>query len=410
MDEELEKPAVDLAVKQRGGKWTWLGLAFLLFGLGLYLGRYVVPASELKQLGELQYVTVDQQGERQLIFPTFWEAWDGLHNNFIGDLEDKKLYYAAVAGMVAGAGDPYTVFSPPAETKQFEETIEGAFGGVGVEIGVKNEAVTVIAPLADSPAEKAGVREGDVILAIDDKQITPETSLDEVVRQIRGENGKPVKLTVYREGLNAPEEINIVRDKIEIESVKLKVEEEIAIITITNFNSDTAKRFNNAARDAVQANAKGVIVDLRNNPGGFLQGAVDMASRFIDKGLVVVSEKGQINKEYKANGNEILKNLPVAVLVNGGSASASEILAGALLDHLRAPIVGVKTFGKGSVQEFMKLSDGSSLRVTVAKWFTPNGRSIADEGIAPTVEVAQNRETEADEQLDRAKEELRKLM
>ncbi len=409
-EEELAREAVTIHDDRPRDRWLRASALLLLFSFGLFIGRYVVPAGELGELSKLNFVTVDQQGDRQLIFPTFWEAWDSLHKNFIGDLSDKKLFYAAVGGMVAGAGDPYTVFSPPDETKQFEQTIEGSFGGVGVEIGVKDGAVTVVAPVAGSPAERAGVREGDIIGAVDGKPLTADTTVDEVVRQIRGENGQPVKLTVLRKGASEPQDITIVRDTIEIESVKLKVKDGVGVINITNFNSDTSTRFNNAAREAIQAKVKGIIVDLRNNPGGFLQGAVDIASRFLDKGLVVVSEKGKMNKEYKASGNPILRGIPVVVLVNGGSASASEILAGALLDNLKSPVIGVKTFGKGSVQEFMKLNDGSSLRVTVAKWFTPSGRSIAEQGIEPTVVVEQNRETEADEQLDRAMEELRKMM
>lgn len=385
-----------------------LAAVILIFGLGLFLGRYVVPAGELRY-SPLKFVAVDE-GKRRLIFPTFWEAWDKLHANFINGLEDEKLFYGAVAGMVRAADDPYTVFSPPAETKQFEETIQGSFSGVGIEIGLRNNLVTVIAPLAGSPAERAGIREGDIIIAVDDDKLDTETSLDEVVRKIRGEQGQSVRLTVAREGESEPIDITIVRDTISIESVRLELTDGLAHLVITNFNGDTAKQFASASRRLKDAQARGIILDMRSNPGGFLDAAVDITSQFVAKGTLVVSEKGKANKEYPAEGGAALAGLPVVVLVNGGSASASEIVAGALHDQLNAPIVGQKTFGKGSVQEFLKLSDGSSLRVTVAKWYTPSGRSINEEGIEPTIVAEQNRETTEDEQLQRAREELLKLI
>lgn len=394
--------------KPKRRKYPFLIGALLVLGFGVFIGRYLIPAGELKEYGALQFVSVDQ-GQRQLIFPTFWEAWDKLHANFIGDIDDTKLYYGAVAGMIRSAGDPYTVFAPPADTKQFEETIEGSFGGVGIEIGVKNGAVVVISPLDGSPAKAAGILEGDIILGVDKKPLSADTTLDEVVQSIRGANGQPVELTVLHEGASQPEDIHVTRDTIAIESVKLNMIDQVAHIHIKNFNGDTAKRFNDIARQIKEEQVKGIILDVRGNPGGFLQSAVDIASRFIPKGQLVVAEKGHKNKDYKAAGNANLSGLPTVILVNGGSASASEILAGALNDQLSIPVIGTQTFGKGSVQEFIKLSDGSSLRVTIAKWYTPKGRSINEEGITPTIEVELDRASEADEQLNRAVEEINKL-
>jgi len=406
----LEEPlSIEPTDPPRRKKLPIFFLTILLFGAGLFIGRYIIPAGELKQYDNLQFLTVEQ-GERRLIFPTFWEAWDKLHANFIGELVDEKLFYGAVAGMVRSAGDPYTVFQPPADTKQFEETIEGSFGGVGIEIGVQNGAVTVISPLDGSPAKQAGIEAGDIIMAVDEEVITQDMTIDQVVQQIRGLNGETVKLTIFREGVSQPEDITIVRDTIEIASVKLSMLDNIAHITITNFNADTAKKFNDIARQAKEQGAAGMIVDVRNNPGGFLQASVDIASRFLDKDTLVVSEQGNKNKDYKATGNTLLKDMPAVVLVNAGSASASEILAGALHDQLGTPIVGTQTFGKGSVQEFIKLSDGSSLRVTIAKWYTPNGRSINEEGIEPTIVVKSNRDTEEDEQLNQALTEIKTLL
>lgn len=392
-----------------GSKLSRSIIALLIFLIGLFIGRYLLPAGELKQYDSLQFQTVEQ-GKRQLIFPTFWEAWDTLHDNFIGDLDEKDLFYGAVAGMVRSAGDPYTVFSPPADTKQFEETIEGSFSGVGIEIGMDNRAVTVIAPIDGSPAQKAGILQGDIIVAVDEEGITQDMTIDDVVQRIRGKKGESVKLTVFHKDGTKPEDIDITRGTIEIVSVKLEMIEGVAHITINSFNGDTAKKFNDIAHQVQNSEAKGIILDLRNNPGGFLQSSVDIASRFLDKDLLVVSERGNNNKEYKASGSTVLKDIPVVILVNGGSASASEILAGALNDQLGSLIIGDKTFGKGSVQEFIKLSDESSLRVTVAKWYTPNGRSIDEEGIEPTIEISQDRETKQDEQLIKALEEIQNLI
>ncbi|MFH1354279.1 MAG: S41 family peptidase [bacterium] len=380
----------------------------LIFSVGLFIGRYLLPAGEFKY-SALQFVTAED-GERQLVFPTFWEAWDKLHANFINELVDEDLYYGSVAGMVKAAGDPYTVFAPPPETRQFEENISGSFFGVGIEIGIRGDAVTVIAPLSGSPAEVAGILKEDIIVAVDKDSITPDTSIDEVVQKIRGPQGEPVVLTVLHKGASKTEDITVIRDNIKIESVKASIENDIAYIAITNFNEDTANRFDQVARQAASAKVRGIIIDVRGNPGGFLNTAVDITSRFLPKEAVVVTEQGKENKEYKAKGNALLQGIPTVVLVDGGSASASEILAGALQDTLSIPIIGTQTFGKGSVQEFMKLSDNSSMRVTVAKWYTPNGRSISDEGITPTIVVEQDRETKEDEQLLRAREELAKLI
>lgn len=389
-------------------RWTAVVLLFLA---GLFVGRYLLPAGQAIT-GPLQFVSIED-GERKLIFPSFWESWDVLHEKFIGELDEETLFYGAVAGMVRAAGDPYTAFAGPEETKQFEETIGGSFSGIGVEIGLRNGVITVIAPLEGSPADQAGILPEDIIVAVNGEGITPETSLDEVVRRIRGPRGEKVTLTVVHTGERATTDIEITRDTIEIESVLLSFDNGIAHLEITNFNSDTAKRFTEAAHEVVRSGARGLILDMRSNPGGFLQAAVEISSQFLEPGTLIVSERGKnedTTKDYTAKGQPLLRNIPLVVLVDRGSASASEIVAGALQDQLQAPVIGQQTFGKGSVQEFLKLNDGSSLRVTVAKWFTPANRSINEEGIAPTVAVEDDRETEADEQLGRAREELKNLL
>lgn len=400
-------PAAPAPKKRR---WPKAIAAVILFGGGLFIGRYVVPAREFSQT-PLQFVAV-KEGERQLVFPTFWAAWDILHNDFIGKdtIQDKSLFYGAVKGLVSAAGDPYTVFADPQTTKQFEENIEGSFSGIGVEIGIRDDIVTVIAPLTGSPAETAGLRTGDAVLAIDGKPIDAEETLDDIVNRIRGPKGSAVKLTVLHKGESAPAEISITRDTIHIESVKMEIKDNIAHMRITNFNGDTADKFIEAANEAARANVKGIIVDVRNNPGGFLESSVKIASVFLDRNTVVVSEKGDQDKEYHTKDQPILKGIPLVVLINGGSASASEILAGALKDQLKVPLIGEKSYGKGSVQEFKKLDDGSSIRVTVAKWFTPSGHSINEAGLEPDITVEDNRDNPADEQLDRARQELQTLM
>ena len=386
-----------------------VALMLVLF-VGFFAGRYVFPAVEFADR-PLQFVSVEE-GERQLVFPSFWEAWDILHANYIDvdQLTDESLFYGAVRGMVAATGDPYTAFAEPAATKQFEENLGGSFSGVGIEIGVRGGVVTVIAPLNGSPAEAAGVLAGDSVVAIDGEFITTDFSLDEVVQRIRGKRGTEVVLTVVHPEASQTTDITIVRDTIEIESVELSIEDGVAHVVVSSFNGDTADRFTKVAREIKRSDAQGIIIDLRGNPGGFLQAAVDIASRFLDRGTVVVSERGREGRDFEAGGSTILENIPTVVLVDGGSASASEILAGALHDQLGTPIVGTTTFGKGSVQEFIKLDDGSSIRVTTARWFTPNGRNIDQDGIEPTIVIEQDLETEADEQLERARQELTNIL
>lgn len=403
---------MELELPPKPSAWARLSKAaavLLLFLAGLFVGRYVVPAGEFSTQ-PLQFVAV-KEGERELVFPTFWEAWDVLHNDFINKdkIEDKSLFYGAVSGLVNAAGDPYTVFSDPQTTKQFEENIEGSFSGIGIEIGMREGSITVIAPLEGSPAETAGVRSGDTVLAIDDKPIDSEETLDDVVNRIRGPKGSAVKLTVLHKDENAPAEVSIIRDTIHIESVKVETKDGVAHLRISSFNGDTAAQVKQAMSEAARAQIKGVIIDVRNNPGGFLESAVEIASVFLDPNTIVVSERGDQNKEYRSKGQPILKNVPVVALMNGGSASASEILAGALRDQRHALLIGEKSYGKGSVQEFKKLDDGSSLRVTVAKWFTPAGHSIDEAGLEPDVAVEDNRDTLGDEQLDRAAKELQTL-
>lgn len=380
-------------------------VAILLVAIGVFFGRYIIPASD----GQNQPFSIIALGERRnLVFPTFWEAWDVLHERYLDAIDDKNLLYGAVAGMVRAAGDPYTVFSDPDDAKQFEETLSGQFSGVGIEIGLKKGLVMVIAPLEGSPAKQAGIREGDIVVGVDDVLITQDMTLDEIVRKIRGPRGSTVILKVFRAGDESTRDVSIVRDTIVVESVRFEMHDSVTRISITSFNGDTKEQFTSAARELRKIDPAGIVIDVRNNPGGYLQSAVDIASFFLDPGTLVVEERGKSSKEYRTRGNGVFRDIPLVVLINGGSASASEILAGALQDQRTVPIVGTKSFGKGSVQELVTLSDRSSMRVTVAKWFTPHGRSITDQGIEPTEVIEDDDNTEDDEQLQRALEIIAK--
>lgn len=373
--------------------------AILLLLIGALFGRYSVP---------IQTVPDNLTGEEAFTASPFWETWDQLHKNFIGTLEDKKLSYGAIEGMVRASGDAYTAFSDPETTKQFKDTLKGSFSGIGAEMGVKNGLVVVIAPLEGSPAQKAGVKPGDIIVAVDKKNITEDMSLDEVVRLIRGPKGQTVELKVFHKDADSTTDISIVRDDIAVQSVKSEIKDGILHVSVLNFNGDTSQKFLQAAKEAIKQQVRGVVIDVRNNPGGYLDSAVDISSEFMGSGLPIVIERGKSETTHRSSGTGILQGLPVVVLINGSSASASEIVAGALQDNLDAKVIGTKSFGKGSVQEVIDLSDGSSLRVTIAKWFTPKGRSINEHGIEPNIVVEDNEETPEDEQLLRALEEVKK--
>lgn len=376
----------------------FLSVILLLF-IGVIIGRASVPIKTLPD---------DLTGEQAFTASPFWETWNELHTKFIGTLDDKNLSYGAIEGMVRASGDAYTAFSDPESTKQLKDTLKGSFSGIGAEMGVKNGLVVVIAPLPDSPAQKAGVKAGDVVVSVDKKNITQDMSLDEVVQMIRGPKGQKVELKVIHKDAQESTDISIVRDDIEVQSIKSEIKDGILHVSILSFNGDTSVKFLQAARDAKRQNITGVIVDVRNNPGGYLDTAVDISSQFMGPGLPIVIERGKQEVTHRSSGTGIFKGLSVVVLVNGSSASASEIVAGALQDNLDAKVIGTKSFGKGSVQEVIDLSDGSSLRVTIAKWFTPKGRSINEQGIEPSIVIENKENTTEDEQLLRAFDEVKK--
>jgi carboxyl-terminal processing protease len=313
------------------------------------------------------------------------QAWDSLQKNYVDKtmLDPVKMAQGAIRGMVAAVGDPYTEYFSPQSFESTMVDLTGLYQGIGAYIGKKDQQIVIIAPMPGSPAEEAGLKSGDMILKIDG-QSTSQMNTDEASQKIRGPAGTKVLLSMYREGDKEPFEVSLVRREIRVDSVKSEMRGQLAYIRIQQFILPTTGDFKNALVDAYKSGAKGIILDLRNNPGGLLSEAVDVSSQFLTRGIAVkIVDKDGIETIQKVKPGGIAKDLPVIVLVNGGSASASEIVAGALQDSSRAKLAGEKTFGKASVQNFVKLDDGSAIKITVAHYYTPNGTLISGTGLTP---------------------------
>lgn len=351
-------------------------------------------------------------------FSLFWNLWERIHTQYLEQpIVDTKLFYGALEGMVAGLGDPYSVFMDPDTAKKFDNELQGNFEGIGAEIGLKDNNLTIIAPLSGTPSEKAGLKPGDKILAID-KVDTTGMSVDYAVTLIRGPRGTKVNLFILSQGEQESRNVEITRARIEVPLVRGELKDlpgskgKVAYIQLVHFASDTDKIFRSTLADLMAKGPKGLILDLRNNPGGYLDQAIAISSHWIARGVVVKEQLIPPDfKEYMSIGGGELAGMPTVILVNQGSASASEIVTGALQDSKLATIVGEQTFGKGSVQNLEELPDGSAVKLTVAKWFTPQGRSIDKNGIKPDIEVKFSKadlEKNLDPQLDRALELLNK--
>ena len=357
---------------------------------------------------------------KEFNFGLFWETWDNLHTKYVdkSKLNDENLLYGAISGMVKGANDPYTVFFPPQESKSFKQDVGGSFGGIGAEIGKRNGFLVIIAPLEDTPAKRVGLQAGDKILKING-EVTDDLTVEKAVSKIRGEVGTKVILTILRgnDGTKS-KDITIERAIIKIPITKLEAlkDNKIAHLSFYSFTSTAPFEFQQAsAKILATTGYKGIILDLRNNPGGFLEVAVDIAGWFLNTGdLVAVEDFGNDKKtEFRASGLGALKNYPIVILVNQGTASAAEILAGALRDNRNIKLIGEKTFGKGSVQELVNLKGESSLKVTVAKWLTPKKHSISESGLEPDYKVTPTEDDISkgqDPQLDKAVEVLEKML
>jgi carboxyl-terminal processing protease len=385
--------------------FVFSGILFILvvFSFGFFTGKSRVICSVCKP--------------EDVDFSLFWETWNVLKENFFEPqrFDTQKMIEGAISGMVKSLGDPYTIFFNPKDTKDFFEEAKGTFEGIGIEIDKKKDDLLVISPLEGTPAEKAGLRAGDKILKISDKE-TIDLTLEEAVQLIRGPKGTEVTLTISREGWEKLKEFKIIRTVIKAPSLKWELKDgDIAYLKLYQFFDRTADDFRSTAIEILNSPAKKIILDLRNNPGGYLEVAQEVASWFLKNGDVVVIEDlgpGKEKNEYKAEGNEKFLDYPIVVLINQGSASASEILAGALRDNRNALLIGEKSFGKGSVQELKELRGGSSLKVTIANWLTPKGQLITDKGLEPDIGVEMTEkdyEEDKDPQLEKAIEVIKNL-
>lgn len=424
LEQEIkEEPNINLEDNRKlFKKYLHFFLIILLVVGSFYLGvaRGQGNSQGNKGVSLLQAVLKNESPSNQedVDFSLFWKVWDLIKEKHVDrqKLDAQKMVYGAISGMLKATSDPYSSFFNPEESKAFSEDIGGSFEGIGAELGIKEGILTVIAPLDNSPAEKAGLRAGDKILSIDGKP-SSDLTIDEAVSLIHGKKGTNVTLTVVSEGAEEARDITITRDTIEVKTVKLEFKDSsIAYLKISKFGENTDKEFNDAASQIISQNSKGIIIDLRNDPGGLLDQAVTVASRMIPKGKVVVMEEDSSGKRDKlyTQGGDKLSSIPTVVLINEGSASASEILAGALKNDQNITLIGKKSFGKGSVQQLMDLPGGSSVKITVAKWLTPNGDYIMEKGINPDIEVDltiddynNNRDPQLDKAIEAIKEKIK---
>lgn len=369
----------------------------LILMMGFLLGMLVSLCSGVLAQKETA-PTVKAEDLQTLPFDelrTFTEIFGRIKQDYVEQVSDKKLLEDAIRGMLSGL-DPHSAYLASEEYKELQEGTTGQFGGLGIEVGMENGFVKVVSPIDDTPAQRAGIKAGDLIIRLDDKPVKGMTLAD-AVKIMRGEPGSQIVLTVVREGADAPLKFELTRDIIKVKSVKNKLlEKGYGYLRISSFQSGTGQGLLDAMDELKKENEgplKGLVLDLRNNPGGVLNAAVDVSDAFIDSGLIVYTEGRIKNSEmrFNASADDVLKGAPMVVLINGGSASASEIVAGALQDHKRAVIMGEKSFGKGSVQTILPTSNGAAVKLTTARYFTPSGRSIQAEGIQPDVPLSRVR-------------------
>ena len=375
------------------------------FAAGIGVCLYLAPAN--------RYPGGDIPQEYQDRFAIFWEAWDIIEREFYHPQKEpdpQEMIYGAVGGMIASMGDRHTTFVEPAQTSIWEEDLQGSFEGIGANVSMVDGRLVITCPLAGSPAEKAGLQANDVVLEVDGVKIE-NLDLLEAISLIRGPKGTIVHLKISREGQSEPFEVAIKREKIDLPTVESEMlDGGIGYLRLTEFNARATSLMRDTLKQLLDQEARGMVLDLRSNPGGYLQTAVEIGSQFIDEGIILIERgKNGVEREYRARKGGVATQIPLVVLVDGRTASASEIVAGAIQDHGRGVLVGQPTYGKGSVQESHHLSDGSSLRVTTARWYTPNDREIDEQGLTPDIVVEFTPEDVAegrDPQLDRAREYL----
>ena len=347
-------------------------------------------------------------------FGIFWEAWGRIENNFLGPLPtEQQMTYGAVRGAISELGDPYTVFVEPLARDFERDSYRGNFGGIGAVLERREDGLIYLSPIPGNPAEAAGILEGDILLSVDGQEILAEMTTQDVVDMIRGEQGTEVKLNIIHVGETEPVEIAVIRDVILLPSVMFRILEEspdIGYLRLSRFSGESAGEVADALAFFEGENIEKIIFDLRQNGGGLLGAAIDVSDHFLDSGTIVYQvSHGEDENEFSATADAIAGDVELVILVDGGSASASEIAAGALQDHGRATLIGMNTFGKGSVQNVYDLSDGSSVHVTSARWFTPNRTPIDEHGLVPDILIEITAEAQADgrdEILERAVEYL----
>lgn len=357
--------------------------------------------------------------DSQIDFDLFWQTWSELENRFVDKkkLDNGEMYYGAIKGMVSSLEDPYTFFLTPEENQQSKDDLGGKFEGIGAELGMEAEQIIIVAPLKNSPAQAAGLRAGDIILEVDGAK-TINWTLQKAVSKIRGKRGTEVVLGIYRPETEEELDIKIIRDTIKVDSVELEYEDEVAILRLNRFGDNTNDQWDKAVSEISgkyqDGEIKAMVLDLRDNPGGYLAGSIYIAGEFLPRGSEVVTQQSTDGNDevYKVDRDGKLLEIPLATLINKGSASASEIVSGALQHYKRTKIIGEQSFGKGSVQEAIDLEDGAGLHVTVAKWILPNGKWINSTGIKPDITVkneipqGSTLTRELDAQLDRAIQEV----
>lgn len=400
-------------------------IALLTFIIGWQMGNrgFQFGISDFRP--QVSFSNEAPADKKNIDFKLFWQVWDLVSSEYVDSkaVDPQKMFYGAIQGMVAALGDPYTVFLPPTEQKSISEEINGAFEGVGIQLGYdKEKRLAVIAPVKDTPADKAGIQPGDLIVKIGGKDANG-ISLPEAVNLIRGPKGSTIALEIYHEGDPKTRTVDLKRDTIVVKSVEFSEKaspknKKVAVIKLTRFGERTFEEWSKSVSDTLAAGPDAVILDLRNNPGGLLDGAVYIGSEFIKSGDIVLQEnaKGQ-RTPYKVNREGKLLNLPLIVMINKGSASASEIVAGAIQDTKRGKLLGETSFGKGTVQESQDLPEKTGIHITTAKWLTPLGRWIHQKGLEPDIKVEltedqikeQIANPNKDYQLERALQEIDNL-
>lgn len=370
-------------------------IALVSFIAGWQLGHRDLQIKLTDFRPEVSFSNETPADKQNVDFKLFWQVWDLVSSEYVDKnaVDPQKMFYGAIQGMVAAVGDPYTVFLPPTEQKATQEEINGSFEGVGIQLGYdKEKRLAVIAPLKDTPADRAGVQAGDLIVKIGDRDAAG-LSLPEAVNLIRGEKGTMIALEIYHEGDAKTKTVELKRDTIIVKSVEFEEKltpsgKKAAVIKLSRFGERTFEEWNRAVSDTLASGARVLILDLRNNPGGLLDGAVFIGSEFIRSGDIVLQENARgVKTPYKVNRQGKLLDLPMIVLINKGSASASEIVAGSIQDYQRGKLLGETSFGKGTIQESQDLPENTGIHVTTAKWLTPQGRWIHQKGLEPDIKI-----------------------